>query len=262
MIPARTSRLGSSRLRTPLALAAVAVAIGLATATAAATAGPARADDESGIGLSVDLPSATSTPDPTASPTSTPTVTTPSTSSNTTGSSSTVSPSTSAVAPVSTAAVTPGEDTVDLGGKFFVSGLASGSGFSVDPFSGEAVIHITVRNVSKETVNASARFWADGPFGNELSEVKVKIEDLKPDESRVVTATLTGLGQWTFIQAHATFTPPKVVEGTELAPVTRDQFLFVPPLIIGGGGALAVGATSLVQFARVRGIRLPFGVSA
>lgn len=237
----------SNRRTAPMTLAAAAGLLALgATGFALADAGAAHADDDNGIGISITVP--------TAEPTS-PTGTTPATgggTSTSTGTRGGASTATNSVAPANTTAVVPAADTVDLGGKLFIGGLSSTSIASVNPFAGEAVVSFTVRNISKETIDADVRFWADGPFGNQLSSVKVPIEALKPDESRTVEATVTGLGQWTFIQVHAMFTPPATIEGIEMASVTRDQFLFVPPWLVLGGGSLAIAGTAGFRAFRLR----------
>ena len=162
-----------------------------------------------------------------------------------------------AVAPAPVPSATPAVDEVDVGGILFLGGLSSGYGWSINPFAGEAVTSFTVRNVSDTVLDSSVRFSANGPFGNRLSEVTVAVDDLRPHESREVQATLTGLGQWTFIETRATLTPPKTVEGTKLEPVSRSQFIVVPPWLLLGGGAVGFGAAALV-----RGIRGPRLVDA
>ena len=111
-----------------------------------------------------------------------------------------------------------------------------------------------MRNVSDTTFSSTARFWLDSPFGTTVSEVKgVEIVDLKPGESRVVDATLGGIGQWTFVTAHATLTPPKTVDGVELDSITRDQFVVIPPwgvLSLIGVGGIGFAGYALVQFMR------------
>ncbi|MBC7723583.1 MAG: hypothetical protein H7146_02400 [Burkholderiaceae bacterium] len=139
----------------------------------------------------------------------------------------------------------------DLGGILYLSGLTTTTMMSPNPFDGTVHGYFTVRNVSGTTLTSSARFWLDGPFGNQLSEVTgIDIVDLKPDESRVIDATLAGVGQWTFMTAHATLTPPDVVEGTTLSPITRDSVVVVAPWLVGAGaglGAAALGGMSLIR---------------
>jgi hypothetical protein len=237
-----------SRYRSVPARVAAVVLLGIAAAAMAGTsaAPPARADD--GIGITITVPTASPTPAP-SSPAS------PSSGSSGGGG---TSPATTrpvgSVAPVKTASVTPEAGVVDLGGKLFISGLSSRYIWSADPLAGDVEVSFTVRNVSKDTFSSSVHFWVDGPFANRLDvATRVLVSDLKPDESRVVEATLSGIGQWAFVQTHATFTPPDTVEGTELAPVTRSQFLVVPPLFALGAALLVFAAVSVPRFLRSRG---------
>ena len=209
-------------------------------------ASAAFADDEDGIGLSVTIsPSPT---DGSTTPGSTSGTDTPRGSSN-------PAPATGAD-PVAPAAETPAPEKgeVDLGGILFVSGVTSVYDWSINPLDGAAETSITVRNVSKSTFSSSVRFWADGPVGNRLSEVKgVKITALKPGESRTVEASLGGIGQSTFVNVHATITPPKMVDDVKLDSITRDQFVVIPPwgiLSLGALGGLGFAAYALAQFIR------------
>ena len=119
-------------------------------------------------------------------------------------------------------------------------------------------LSFVVRNVSKSTFDSTARFWVDATFGSRLSEVRgIRIRALKPGETRTVRATLVGLGQWTVLHAHATFTPPPSIDGTKVAAVSRDSFIFVPPLVAGGiglGGASAFVLVKFLWFRRVFGV--------
>jgi hypothetical protein len=167
-------------------------------------------------------------------------------------------------APSGTPKPHPGD--FDLGGIVYVSGLTSHYIWSPNPTQSTAVLRFTVRNVSKTTFDSTARFWIDTTFGSRVSEVRgVAIMALRPGESRVVSATLGGLGQWTVLHGHVTFTPPPSVEGVTLAPITRDTFLFIPPLVAGGigvvGGLVGVTAFLIVKFgwlARLLGLAKAF----
>jgi len=223
-------------------------AVGL-SATVGLGSSAAIADDENGIGLSVTVsPAPTDSTVVPAGPGSSPAG----------GTGSRPNPTTSTtvdtVAPASDATPVPDDDEVDLGGILFVSGVTSSYDWSINPLGGAAETSITVRNVSKSTFSSTVRFWADGPVGNRLSEVKgVKITALKPGESRTVDASLGGIGQSTFVNVHATLSPPKSVDGVELASVTRDKFVVIPPwgvLGLGAMGGLAFAGFSLVQFVR------------
>ena len=139
-----------------------------------------------------------------------------------------------------------------------VSGLTSKFLWSPNPTGSAVELSFVVRNVSKSTFDSTARFWVDTTFGSRLSEVRgIRIRALKPGEIRTVRGTLAGLGQWTVLHAHATFTPPPSIDGTKVAAVSRDSFIFVPPLVAGGiglGGASAFVLVKFLWFRRVFGV--------
>ena len=236
----RTAR--SSTVRYGTATLLVGSAALVATIAFGSSAALAEDIDDNGIGITVSVTPAPVAPSATPAPTAAPiTRFTPTT------------PAADAVAPVGDAPK-PADDEVDLGGILFVSGLSSVYTWSINPLDGAAETSFTVRNVSKSTFTSKVRFWADGPIGNRLSEVSdVKVTDLKPGETRTIEASLGGIGQSTFVQVHATLTPPKVVEGVELDSITRDQSVVIPPwgvVSLGGVGAVGFAGFSLVQFLR------------
>lgn len=139
----------------------------------------------------------------------------------------------------------PAADEVNLGGIVHVGGLLSDVHISPNPFGGSAVLSFTVRNVSKSTFDATADFWMEGPFGNRVAQADaVTVPQLKAGESRVVSAELPGVGQWTVLTAHATLRPPAEVEGTQLSPLTRDVTVFAFPWMV--VSALLLAGTAVV----------------
>ncbi len=147
----------------------------------------------------------------------------------------------------------PAPGDVDLGGVVHVGGLLSDVRISPNPFGGSALLSFTVRNVSKSTFDATADFWMEGPSGNRVAQVDaVTVSQLKAGESRVVSAELPGVGQWTVLTAHATFRPPAEVEGTPLSPLTRDVTVFVFPWMVVAVLLLAGIALAAVQLWRSR----------
>lgn len=234
---------------TVLATVVVVTALGLGSSAAVA-------DDEDGIGITV-----TVTPGPT-DPAGSGSGAGAGSSSSGSGAGSGSGPSrgatsgsttpADAVVPGATLAPVLGDGEVDLGGILYISGLSSAYDWSLNPFAGSNETSFTVRNVSKTTFSSTARFWMDGPFGNRISEVKgVKITDLKPGEARVVDARLGGVGQWTFVNMHATLSPPKTVDGVELDSITRDQFVVILPwaiLVLAVLGGLAYAIYALVRY--------------
>lgn len=156
-----------------------------------------------------------------------------------------------AAAPVATPAAAPTADEVSLGGVLFVGGLAGGYSPSLDPLSGQLQVWFTVRNASQSTIDASADFWLEGPFGNRISQVDdVVVDALEPDEKRTISATLPGVGQWTFVTVHTTFTPPAQVDTAQLSPYTRDATVFAPPWLIGVGIVVGLGFAVVRHFLR------------
>lgn len=157
----------------------------------------------------------------------------------------------------------PSTDEVSLGGVLFLGGLAGGYSPSFNPLAGHLQVWFTVRNASKSTIDATADFWLEGPFGNRISQVDaVKIEALEPGERRTVSAELPGVGQWTFVSAHTRFTPPAQVDNAELSSFTRDANVFAPPWLIGVMIVVALGVSAIRYFLRRVEAPLPLGEAA
>lgn len=142
----------------------------------------------------------------------------------------------------------PAAGAVDLGGVVHVGGLVSEVRLTPNPFEGSTLLSFTVRNVSTTTFDATADFWMEGPFGNRLAQTDaVQLPQLKAGESRVVSADLSGAGQWGLVTAHATFRPPAEVGGTTLSPLTRDTTVLVFPWLVALLLLAAAGAVIVVQ---------------
>jgi len=139
-----------------------------------------------------------------------------------------------------------GEDPFSLGGVLYLSGLTSSVSPSFTPANGTVTLMLTVRNSSSTTFDSKARFWLENAANVRVSQVNgVRIGDLEPEETRRISVTLRDLGQWTLLHGYVTLTPPKVVEGTPLKPITRDTMVALPPLFgisVGGGAAALAGA--------------------
>lgn len=227
----------------------VVVTVALGGVLGVAGAAQAAPDDgTNGIGLSVVVPQPT--PTSTGSPSGT----------GSTGSGTTTSGSktATAVTPVSQTSSTSDSNGLDLGGVVFVSGLTTRHLPSLNPAQGSLAVEFTVRNISEQPMDATAHFWVDGPFGNTLSDIDgVAIDHLKSGETRVVAATLPGIGQWTVLNAHAVFTPPASVDGVKLSAVTRDATVLAAPwfsilsLGIVIAAVLIVGALQRVRLGRL-----------
>ncbi|WP_295786010.1 hypothetical protein [uncultured Microbacterium sp.] len=123
---------------------------------------------------------------------------------------------------------------VNVGGGIYVGGLNGAGAPSVNPVDGTVDLWFTVRNASSTAVDATAAFWMDAPvFSTRLDGTgDVAITGLQPGESRVVSATLHGAGQWTLVSTHVSFTPPETVGGQAASAVTRDAFVLVFPWLL------------------------------
>ena len=248
------SRTGARRFAAVTVLCALA---GFGSLGGGISAMAADGDSGGGIGISVTVPSST--------PTLTPSSTVPATSTTVNGNTTTTTPRggtssgtpSSSVPAVNTVSTDPLDDQVGLGGVVVISGLTSTNNPSINPLEGTLTTRFTVRNVSDDELDASAKFWITNVVGAKLSSRTVTVRDLAAGESRVVEATLPGVGQWTALTTHMTFTPPAEVDGTKLVPVTRDAVIFVEPWFAFAGLLLAAagyGVVSLLQL--TRGVRL------
>ncbi|KJL36384.1 MAG: hypothetical protein CMH36_10310 [Microbacterium sp.] len=126
-----------------------------------------------------------------------------------------------------------------VGGILYMSGLESQGVPAVNPADGSVILWFSLRNISQSTIDADVHFWMTNPLGWQLDAADVRVSALKPGAIQVVTTELHGVGQWGFVNAHATLTPPASIDGIAVAPVTRDAVAYVFPWL-GTTGAFAV----------------------
>ncbi|PRY67496.1 hypothetical protein B0I08_106103 [Glaciihabitans tibetensis] len=151
-----------------------------------------------------------------------------------------------------------GEDSTSLGGAVLLSGLTSSYDPSLNPLGGSLEVKFTVRNISDEPIDASAKFWLTTLIGTKISTEVKDVVGLEAGQSRVVTARLPGVGQWTVVTAHMTFTPPAEVGGVKLVPVSRDRIVFAEPWLLFTILLVAAGAYGVSYVLRsARTVRLP-----
>ena len=221
-------------------------ALSLAIVAMAAPAATAADDPGEGIGIDVSVIGPSSSPSPSTTPTKKPTG----------GSSSSPEPSASGEPEDEL-----GDDAIDVGGVLYIGGLRGEITPSVSARGGNAELSITVRNTSSKLTDLSLRFWLKNAVGATIGEIsRLTVRDLKPDETRTIRTTITTVGQWTFYTAHVTVTPPEVLDGVELDPITRDTALFVPPyflVVIGGTIALLYFVIRYLIVRRLLGVGGP-----
>jgi hypothetical protein len=125
-------------------------------------------------------------------------------------------------------------DEVSVDGMLYVGGLNASATPNPNPADGTVDMWFTVRNASSSSIDARAKFWLTGPFFDYQLDVldEVAVGALQAGETRVVSATLHHGGQWAFLTAHVTLTPPDSVDGVALAPVTREAGVLLFPWLI------------------------------
>lgn len=219
------------KLTRVLGASSIAFAVGVVVATTGFVTMASADDSSGGIGIVVTVPPVTGDSLGTSAPSSTSDL-----------------PSSVTLTPAGAATSAPASGEYNLGGILYLSGLASHYVWTGNPLDSSAALKITVRNVSKTTFDSSARFWVETATGQAVGQQhELKIPALKPEESRVISTSLDGLGQWTLLHAHVTLTPPTEVEGTKLVAVSRDSYFVVPPLGIAGAAMVGVGAVLAAQ---------------
>jgi hypothetical protein len=204
----------------------------------------ATADGDIGITINVEVVDSSGSATPTATATSTATDT--GTSQPTSGTSATASSGTSSSpgttgSATSSASTTPGGET-SIGGVLFISGLTMTYTPSINPFDGHVDMKFTVRNAYKKAVDGNAIFWVTAWFGNRVGhQVEVSVPDIAPGETRLVTATIRGVGQWGILTGHVTFVPPPSLDSVTLTAVTRTGTIvyipWFPAVCLAGGSA-------------------------
>lgn len=251
-----TSRNTRALLRNPAVLLTLTLAVGGLLLAAGSTG--ARADDLPGDsrGGAYDLSVTVVTPTPTPGASVPPTP--PASGGSNGGGASPASSQRTTTTVDAATTVTPvsaplASGQTSLGGKLFLDGVRSVYRPSVNPFDGTVFLEFTVKNVSNETVDASAQFWANSPFGSELGVVEdVAVAQLAPGESRIVSAEISGIAQWIVLDAGYTFTPPASIEGIAMDAVSRSALLFVFPWALSVVGFIAVAGVFAVRLVLTR----------
>ena len=215
----------------------------VATATASSTAFAEDDSDGTKLVITVIAPSASPSATPTSTKTATPTGSATTSSGFPPPSGSGVGTTTAdpSVEPTDPSGTPAPEDADDGAGVLHVSGLSWTYRASINPFAGTVDLRLTVRNVYPQAIDASATFWVTQLFGGTVGlPVEIAVPELKPEETRTVTATIEGIGQWTVLNAHATLTPPAMVDDIEMSPIVRETWVWVVPwfaLLLAAAGA-------------------------
>lgn len=130
----------------------------------------------------------------------------------------------------------PAEGDLLIAGGLYLSDITGTSRPTPNPLEGKADLWFTLRNLSTDTIDATADFSIATLTGALIDDARVEIAGLKPGESRVVGATLSGTGQWPFVAGRVTLNPPDEIEGQPTAAVSRAAVVYVFPWL-GARGA-------------------------
>lgn len=152
-------------------------------------------------------------------------------------------------------------DAEVIDGVLAISGLTANALPWLDVGNGSLTVDFVIRNLSSTAFDSTAQFWVDNAFGARIAEIGgVAVSGLQPGETRRVQVRFTGLGQQVVLHAHATLTPPKVLDGVELGPISRNSSLLVPPwfsIVLATGISLIGWATWQLLRRRTGVIALP-----
>ncbi len=211
-------------------------------------AAPASADqgDGGGIGISVDIPGAT--PTPTAGDNGSGS----GGSGDSGGGQSTPSDTPSDVAgtgptPKPTSPVTTGGSN----GPLNVGGLRARFVPDLNPGHGTIIATIAVHNGSSTAFAPKARFTLTNSFGTAIADSgTITGPTIQPGKTAELTQRLDGVGQWAFVTAHATITPPAVLDGHTMKPVLRDTLVFAFPWVGAASIVLMAGAAAIILVVR------------
>lgn len=138
-----------------------------------------------------------------------------------------------------------GPDPFNLGGVFYLGNLAAWADYTNGAYFPDAKLQFAVKNVSRDIVPASAHLWVSGPLGITVADVpRYLLVGLEPGETRLVTATVRGIGQWGIYSGHLVFTPPETVNGGDAIAFEREATF----------GAFSVVAALLLLVAALAGL--------
>lgn len=146
-----------------------------------------------------------------------------------------------------TAAPAPASDDMLIAGGLYLSDISGTSRPTMNPFEGTSELWVTLRNLSSDTIDATADFSLATAFGTRIDGAQVRISGLKPNESRVVATTLSGSGQWPFVVGRVTVSPPDQIAGQATSPVSRATVVYVFPWLLLIGLVLMVLALVILK---------------
>jgi len=147
----------------------------------------------------------------------------------------------------------------DLQPNLTVDGMSASYTPSINPLAGEATVTFTVRNAGNVALSGDLKTEIKGLFGIGLtSALETEVDEMLPGSTRTVTTTVSGVGQWVFLNPVVTLYPSVDAEALNPGPltsVTRDTILFAVPWVLLGLIVVGLGIWGWIVFSRRRDAR-------
>lgn len=147
----------------------------------------------------------------------------------------------------------------DLQPNLTIDGVSSSYTPSLNPLDGETTITFTVRNAGNVALSGDLKAEVKGLFGIGLSAaVDQEVDEMLPGSTRTITTSVSGVGQWVFLNPVVTVYPkvdPEALNPGPLVSVTRDAILFVVPWVLLAAVLLGLAVWGWIVFSRRRDAR-------
>lgn len=143
----------------------------------------------------------------------------------------------------------PADDEGPRNGWIYVTSPHAQYHWSINPFGGSLDLSVSIHNASPEPVDAMAVFEVHQIFGGLIgSKDEVKVLNLRPGESKVITGHINDLAQWALVLSSVNVSRLGD-DAWGLGSVTRDHWVFYFPWFI---ALILFIATSGLVWWRVR----------
>jgi dihydroorotate dehydrogenase (fumarate) len=140
-----------------------------------------------------------------------------------------------------------------------ISSLSASYTPSLNPLAGDATVTFTVTNGGNVALAGDVTVAVKGLFGIDLAApVNSQVEEMLPGSTRTVTTTVTGVGQWVFLNPSVTLVPtiePDALNPGPLNRVNRDAVLFVVPWALLALVVIGLAIWGWIWFSRRRNDR-------
>ncbi|RWR21006.1 DUF916 domain-containing protein [Microbacterium enclense] len=144
----------------------------------------------------------------------------------------------------------------DLQPNLSIAGISASYTPSFNPFAGETTITYTVRNAGNVALSGDLKSEVRGLFGIGLATpVEEELSEMLPGSTRTITTTVSGVGQWLYLNPAVTVYPQVDETAPNPGPllsVTRDTVVFAVPWLLLGLIVLGLLIWGGIRFSRRR----------